>query len=89
MTLDPKSELTRQWLQVATEDLDLVALCQQIDPSFSSLTVPAARVSPYGTAFRYPPIAAGPTSLDALEALGLARDALAFVMARLPATVRP
>jgi len=127
MTLDPKSELTRQWLQVATEDLDLaelangaappllsgvvyhsqqvfekalkaflvwhsqpvprthalldlVALCQQIDPSFSSLTVPAARVSPYGTAFRYPPIAAGPTGLDALEALGLARDALAFVI---------
>ena len=136
MTLDPKSELTRQWLQVAAEDLrlaeianladppllsgvvfhcqqvfekalkafliwhaqpvprthalpDLINLCRQLDPAFSALSVAAARVSPYGTAFRYPPFAAGPTDLDAIEALDAARDALAFVLARLPDTVRP
>jgi HEPN domain-containing protein len=136
MTLDPKSELTRQWLQVATDDLslaelangaippmlsgvvyhcqqtfekalkaflvwhsqpvprthalpDLVILCQPIDPSFSSLAVMAAQVTPYGTAFRYPPIVVGPTDLDALEALDAARDVLAFVLARLPGAVHP
>jgi hypothetical protein len=45
--------------------------------------------TPYGTAFRYPPIAIGPTDLDALEALDAARDVMAFVLARLPATVQP
>jgi HEPN domain-containing protein len=136
MTLDPKSELTRQWLQVATEDLnlaevayratppllsgvvyhcqqvfekalkaflvwhsqpvphthalpDLVSRCQQIDSSFSSLTLAAAQVTPYGTAFRYPPILVGPTVLEATEALDVARDALAFVIARLPAHTHP
>jgi HEPN domain-containing protein len=145
MTLDPKTELTRQWLQVAADDLslaelansadpplqsgvvyhcqqvfekalkaflvwhaqpvprthslqpvprthslpDLVGLCQQIDPAFSPLAVAAAHVSPYGTVFRYPPIVVGPTDLDATEALDLARDALTFVLARLPNTVRP
>jgi HEPN domain-containing protein len=136
MTLDPRSELTRQWLRVAADDLrlaelanaadppmlsgvvyhcqqtfekalkaylvwssqpaprthalpDLVVVCQQIDPSFVSLAVPAAQVTPYGTAFRYPPITVGPTDLDALEALDMARDALAFVLARLPSAVHP
>jgi HEPN domain-containing protein len=136
MTLDPKSELTRQWLQVAADDLrlaelanaadppmlsgvvyhcqqtfekalkaylvwhgqhvprthalpDLVILCEQIDAAFSSLTVTAAQVTPYGTAFRYPPIVAGPTDRDTLEALDAAHDALAFVLARLPGIVHP
>jgi HEPN domain-containing protein len=136
MTLDPKSELTRQWLQVADDDLtlaelanhadppmlsgaayhcqqafekalkaflvwrsqnvprthalpDLVILCEQIDPSFSSLGTAAAQVTPFGTAFRYPPSAVGLSDLDALEALGAARDALASVLARLPSTVHP
>jgi HEPN domain-containing protein len=136
MTLDPRTELTRQWLQVAADDLslaelanradppllsgvvyhcqqvfekalkaflvwhtqpiprthalpNLVTLCQQIDPAFVSLTVAAAQVTPYGTAFRYPPIVVGPTDLDAVEALDLARDAVAFVLARLPDNVRP
>ena len=91
MTLDPRSELTRQWLQVAADDLRLaelasradpamlsgvvyhfqqafkkalrsiprthalpalVVLCQQIDPSFSSLAVAAAHVTPYGAVER-------------------------------------
>src|SRR5690349_11152942 len=68
---------------------DLVMLCQQIDATFSSLTVAAAQVTPYGTAFRYPPIVVGPTDLEALEALDAARDALAFVVARLPSAVHP
>jgi HEPN domain-containing protein len=136
MTLDPKSELTRQWLQIADDDLtlaelahhaappmrsgavyhcqqafekalkaflvwhsqtvprthvlpDLVILCEQIDPSFSSLATAAAQVTPYGTAFRYPPMVVGLSNLDALEALDAARDALAFVLARLPSTVHP
>lgn len=136
MTLDPKDELTRQWLQVAADDLslaelahgadppmlsgvvyhcqqafekvlkaflvwhgqivprthalpDLVILCEQIDAAFSSLAVTAAQVTPYGTAFRYPPIVVGPTDLDALEALDAARDAMTVVLARLPSTVHP
>jgi hypothetical protein len=64
-------------------------LCQQIDPSFSSLATAAAQVTPYGTAFRYPPITVGPTDRDALEALDAARDVLAFVVSRLPSTVHP
>jgi hypothetical protein len=51
--------------------------------------VTAAQVTPYGTAFRYPPIVVGPTDLDALEALDAARDALAFVLARLPSVIHP
>jgi HEPN domain-containing protein len=136
MTLDPKSELTRQWLQVAADDLrlaefansaalpmlsgvvyhcqqafekvlkaflvwhgqivprthalpDLVILCEQIDATFSSLAVTAAQVTPYGTAFRYPPIVVGLTDLDAIEALDAARGALAFVLARIPSTIHP
>ncbi len=136
MTLDPKSELTRQWLRVAADDLrlaehanaanppmlsgvvyhcqqtfekalkaylvwhsqpvprthalpDLVFLCQQIDPSFVSLAMMAAQDTPYGTAFRYPPIIVGPTVLEALEALDAARDVMAFVVARLPSAVHP
>ena len=136
MTIDPRSELTRQWLRVAADDLrlaelangadppmlsgvvyhcqqtfekvlkaylvwhgqhvprthalpDLVILCQQMDQAFASLATMAAQVTPYGTAFRYPPIVVGPTDLDALEALDAARDALAFVLARLPSAVHP
>ena len=68
---------------------DLVLLCEQIDAAFSSLAATAAQVTPYGTAFRYPPIVVGPTDLDALEALDAARDATAFVLARLPSAVHP
>jgi HEPN domain-containing protein len=107
MTLDPRSELTRQWLRIAAEDLslaelangadppilsgvvyhcqqafekvlksflvwhsqpvprthalpDLAMLCEQIDLTFTALSVSAAQITPYGTAFRYPPIAVGP-----------------------------
>lgn len=136
MTLDPRSELTRQWLKVAADDLrlaelanqadppmlsgvvyhcqqafekalkaflvwhrqpvprthalpDLVILCDQIEPTFSTLAASAAQITPYGTAFRYPPIVVGPTDLDALEALDAARDVKAFVLARLPDAVHP
>ena len=136
MTPDPKSELTRQWLHVAADDLslaelansadpplrpgvvyhcqqafekalkaflawhsqpfrrthdlvELVSTCEQLDPSFAALTRGANRISPYGTAFRYPPFVASPTDLDALEALDAAREALAFVLARLPSAVHP
>jgi len=68
---------------------DLVILCEQIDPSFSSLATAAAQVTPCGTAFRYPPIVVGLSDLDAFEALDAARDALAFVLARHPSTVHP
>ena len=136
MLPDPKAELTREWLLVASEDLrlaelaksadapllsgavyhcqqafekalkaflvwhgrpiqrthalpELVALCQQIDLAFSSLAVAAARVTPYGVAFRYPPIVARPSESDATEALDLTRQAVTFVLARLPDDVRP
>jgi hypothetical protein len=36
MTLDPKSELTRQWLQVAHDDLALAELANQADPPLLS-----------------------------------------------------
>jgi HEPN domain-containing protein len=68
---------------------DLVILCQQIDPAFATLAVSAAQITPYGTAFRYPPIIVGPTDLDALEALDTARDIMAFALARLPSAVHP
>jgi HEPN domain-containing protein len=136
MTLDPRADLTRQWLRVAAEDLrlaelantaappllsgvlyhcqqafekalkaflawhnqplrrthdlgELVSTCEQLDAAFAALDEAADLLSPYGTAFRYPPIAVGPTDLDALEALDAARDALAFVLARLPSAVHP
>lgn len=136
MTADPRAELTRQWLQVAADDLslaelanvadpplrsgvvyhcqqafekalkaflawhsqpiqrthdlvELVSTCEQIDPTFATLAQTADLISPYGTAFRYPPIVVGPTDLDALEALDAARDAMAFILARLPSTVHP
>ena len=136
MTLDPRSDLTRQWLRVAAEDLrlaelantadppllsgvlyhcqqafekalkgfltwhsqplrrthdliELVSTCRQLDATFAAMDQAADLVSPYGTAFRYPPIVVGPTDLDALEALDAARDVLAFVLARLPAAVHP
>jgi HEPN domain-containing protein len=120
MTADPRAELTRQWLQVASEDLslaelanvadppllsgvvyhcqqafektlkaylawhnqqfrrthdlvELVSTCEQIDSTFAALAQAADRISPYGTAFRYPPFVAGPTDLDAIEALDAAR----------------
>jgi HEPN domain-containing protein len=68
---------------------ELVILCEQIDPAFSSLAAAAAQVTPYGTAFRYPPVVVGPSDLDALEALDAARDAMVFVQARLPDAVHP
>jgi hypothetical protein len=36
MTLDPKSELTRQWLQVAADDLSLAVLAHSADPPMLS-----------------------------------------------------
>lgn len=73
-----------------THDLvELVSECELIDPAFAALTEAADTISPFSTAFRYPPIAVGPTDLDALEALEAARDAMAFVLARLPDIVRP
>jgi HEPN domain-containing protein len=136
MTLDPRSDLTRQWLQVAAEDLrfdelanaadppllagvlyhcqqafekalkaflawhsqpfrrthdlvELVSDCRLLDGTFAAMDEAADLVSPYGTAFRYPPIVAGPTDLAALEALGATRDIMAFMLARLPAVVHP
>jgi HEPN domain-containing protein len=136
MTLDPRSELTRQWLQVAAEDLrlaelataadppllagvlyhcqqafekalkaflawhsqplrrthdlvELVSDCELLDATFAAMDEAADLVSPYGTAFRYPPILAGPSDLDAFEALEATRDVMAFVLARLPAAVHP
>ena len=68
---------------------ELVARCEQLDPSFSSLAEAAARVTPYGVAFRYPPIVARPSESDAAEALHLTRQAVAFVRARLPDDARP
>jgi hypothetical protein len=65
------------------------ARCEQIDPTFALLVVTAAQVTPYGTAFRYPPIVVSPTDFDAHEALDAACDALAFVLAHLHHTVHP
>jgi hypothetical protein len=36
MTLDPKSELTRQWLQIADDDLTLAELANHADPPMLS-----------------------------------------------------
>jgi HEPN domain-containing protein len=36
MTLDPKSELTRQWLRIATDDLSLAELAHSTDPPMLS-----------------------------------------------------
>jgi HEPN domain-containing protein len=73
-----------------THDLvELVHACEQLDASFATLDDVADLVSPYGTAFRYPPIAVGPTDLDAVEALDAARDVMSFVLARLPVAVHP
>jgi len=68
---------------------DVVILCGQIDSAFGALAVSAAQITPYGTAFRYPPIVAGLTDLAALDALDAAHDVMAFVLARLPGTVHP
>ncbi len=36
MTLDPRSELTRQWRQVAADDLRLAELASRADPAMLS-----------------------------------------------------
>jgi HEPN domain-containing protein len=36
MTLDPRSELTRQWLRVASDDLSLAKLANSADPPMLS-----------------------------------------------------
>jgi HEPN domain-containing protein len=136
MQRDPRTELTRQWLQTASEDLELAALalraepallsgavfhsqqafekslkgflawhekplarthnlsglvtlCEQIDPTFTTLAEDAAMVNPFATQFRYPPLATAPTQPDAADALRAARGAFAFVCERLPALRQP
>lgn len=73
-----------------THDLtELVRLCEQIDPTFSTLAGDAALVTPYATQFRYPPIPVPPSVADAASALHAARGALSFTLQRLPAATHP
>ena len=73
-----------------THDLaELVGVCEQADPSFSTLEAAADVVTPYATAFRYPPVLLGPSESDASDALRFARQAVSFTLTRLPPTVHP
>ena len=67
----------------------LLQLCQQVDPGFSTLSGDAALVNPFATQFRYPPLTNVPSASDAAAALGAARNALAFVLQRLPPATHP
>jgi HEPN domain-containing protein len=73
-----------------THDLTaLVQLCEQLEPSFLTLANDAAQVTPYGTQFRYPPLPALPTVLEATTALAAARAAFNFTLRCLPTITHP
>lgn len=71
-----------------THDLtELLRLCRQVQPGFSQIASTATILTPYAVIFRYPGPATSLTSVEAADALRLAREAIAFVRGRL--TERP
>jgi HEPN domain-containing protein len=69
--------------------VDLLKLCIAVDAAFAQLAATAETVGPYITAFRYPGDRDAPPLPEAQAALRLARDAVTFVMGRLPSGARP
>lgn len=62
----------------------LVARCQTIAPDVVQLLNAAETLTPYAVRFRYPPGPLEPPLPEALEALQLATEVVAFVRRRLP-----
>jgi len=73
---DVKPSLTREWLGKADEDL----LAQQ----FSDLLGLAKVLTQYAAQTRYPGTSKPATLVESETALRLAREAVAFIVARLP-----
>jgi len=66
-----------------THDLvELVTLCERIDPEFSRFLNAARILTPYAVRFRYPGGPLEPTIGEAEQALQLAREILLFVRSR-------
>jgi HEPN domain-containing protein len=68
--------------------VELGMQCAALEPSIEALLREAAKLSEYATKYRYP----GETTAvveEAAEALDLAEEVVAQVLARLPAEVRP
>lgn len=60
----------------------------ELDPSFSKFRDSAEILTPNAVAFRYPGDVLEPEPADVMEAMELARLALEFVMARMPAELK-
>ncbi|MFN0316211.1 MAG: HEPN domain-containing protein [Burkholderiales bacterium] len=70
-----------------THDLDeLVSVCATLDNAFSDLSEPAAVLTPYAIAFRYPTGQPDPTLAEADHAIQCARGMIEFVASRLSKT---
>ena len=67
----------------------LVELAMEVDASFEGLRDPAEALSPFAWRFRYPGDVLEPSEAESREALEQAREALDFVLVRLPADTRP
>lgn len=73
-----------------THDLAAIGgLCVTKDPSLESLCMRADRLSVFAWAFRYPGDPEGPSRIEVVEALRLAREVFEAMLSRLPAELRP
>ena len=69
--------------------LTLVEHCEEIADAFTSLRQAAELLTPYAVEFRYPSGTMEPTHEAAETARHRAKEAVDFVTARLPSSVRP
>lgn len=63
--------------------------CVRLDPTLGPVVDRAAPLTEYAWKYRYPGDHASPTREEAEQALAIARESFAAIVARLPADVRP
>ena len=75
---------------VKTHDVEeLIELAASYEPRFSALQQAAAKLTPYSTAFRYPPRTSHPDEEQYQQAEQAAAGLFAFVCSLLPEEARP
>ncbi|MBI3969249.1 MAG: HEPN domain-containing protein [Chloroflexi bacterium] len=68
---------------------ELLAECEALDAEFARLATQAALLNPYSVRWRYPPTPGEPSEDQINAATAAAREAIAFVRARLPRSASP
>ena len=68
---------------------ELAESCLRLDPTLRDLADRAVPLTEYAWKFRYPGEPESPSSEEAAEALGTAKEVYAALLARLPEEVRP